>query len=182
MGKTSAVKPKSYRRQFRFWLDAAKSDERDLIEYIYKLVETRQFAATIRDGLRLLRDLRARKTDVLQELFPWIDEHYRRKHRPDTSALEAKIERLEALLQAHPLPAPSSGGPRPLTLPGGGLKPLSAPPMPEDDATLLEIKTDTEAGKRAVQNMINCMFSLQNQRAPDWSKVEFSSIDEATEG
>jgi hypothetical protein len=75
MGKTGVAKPSSYRRQFRFWLDAAKSDEHDLIEYIYKLVETRLFASTIRDGLRLLRDLRARRTDVLQELFPWIEEH-----------------------------------------------------------------------------------------------------------
>jgi hypothetical protein len=75
---------------------------------------------------------------------------------------------------------PQGGGPKPLSLPGNP-KPLAPPSVAlaaEDDEDLLEIKQDTGAGKRAVQNMINSMLSLQNQSQPDWSKIEIRPLDE----
>lgn len=63
---------KSFRKRFMFWLDLNKRDEQDLAEQIDELKEQRGFAKAIRDGLRLLIDLRRGNVDVLLELFPDI--------------------------------------------------------------------------------------------------------------
>ena len=67
-----AKKDKRYRKQFRFWLDVEKADERQLVDHVQALKTNRNFAAAIRDGLRLVLDLRRGKTEVLRELFPWV--------------------------------------------------------------------------------------------------------------
>ena len=41
-------------------------------EHIQKLKSERAFTSTIRDGIRLIVDLRAGRVDVLRELFPDI--------------------------------------------------------------------------------------------------------------
>jgi hypothetical protein len=63
---------KSYNLQFRFWLNIVKDDESVLADELSLLKSQRQFTQTIRDGVRLVLDLRAGKTDVLFELFPWV--------------------------------------------------------------------------------------------------------------
>lgn len=62
------------RLRFTFWLDLQKDDEYDLAEIIEGLKEHRLFSRTIRDGIRLILDLRQGKTEVLNELFPWVTE------------------------------------------------------------------------------------------------------------
>ncbi len=61
-----------FRLRFTFWLDLHKDDERWLADQIELLKNSRTFASTIRDGIRLITDLRAGQTTVLFELFPWI--------------------------------------------------------------------------------------------------------------
>lgn len=58
------------RYRFSFWLDSRKSDEKGLHQLVNNLKAERQFTSAIRDGLRLICDLRAGNTDVLYELFP----------------------------------------------------------------------------------------------------------------
>src|SRR5258705_6764678 len=61
-----------FRLKFMFWLDVSKPDEFALSEQIEELKQRRSYVKTIRDGIRLICDLRAGHSDVLFELFPWI--------------------------------------------------------------------------------------------------------------
>jgi hypothetical protein len=91
-----------FRLRFTFWLDMRKTDEAELAETIETLKLNRSFAATIRDGIRLICDLRAGQTDVLFELFPWIkDATQSASAKPIDSVLQEQIARLEALLLAQ---------------------------------------------------------------------------------
>lgn len=63
---------KRFRLKFTFWLDLSKGDECELAEQIDILKQQRRFVETIRDGIRLIVDLRAGRTDRLFALFPWL--------------------------------------------------------------------------------------------------------------
>jgi hypothetical protein len=63
---------KRFRLRFTFWLDMLKEGELAVAEAIQKLKVDRLFAETVRDGIRLVCDLRDGKLDVLFELFPWV--------------------------------------------------------------------------------------------------------------
>lgn len=73
-GEAVALMPKDdrARAQFRFWLDVMKDPEFELAQEIMLMKQRRKFAATIRDGLRLMIDLNAGHIDVLLQLFPWV--------------------------------------------------------------------------------------------------------------
>jgi hypothetical protein len=60
------------RKRFTFWLDDTKHEQNELIEQVDQLKQTRSFASTIRDGIRLVSDLRKGSLDVLFELFPFV--------------------------------------------------------------------------------------------------------------
>ncbi len=101
-------KDKRYRFQLRFWLDLEKSDEYWLAEYAALLKNNRGFARAIRNGLRLIHDLQQGKTDVLIELFPWIQEAF---NRPSVFNEELLADLIAQRLHAQPtprvLPAPA---------------------------------------------------------------------------
>lgn len=63
---------KRFRLKFMFWLDLTKSDEYELAEQIDILKQQRRFVETIRDGIRLMVDLRAGRTERLFVMFPWL--------------------------------------------------------------------------------------------------------------
>ena len=63
---------KRFRLKFMFWLDLTKEDEYELAEQIDILKQQRRFVETIRDGIRLVVDLRAGRTDRLFAMFPWL--------------------------------------------------------------------------------------------------------------
>ena len=108
---------KRFRLRFTFWLDMLKEGESAVAETIDTLKKKRLFAETVRDGIRLVCDLRDGKLDVLFELFPWVRaeflEYMREltsetlpeqsakvaQHAPHTDAnlawLEAEQERME---------------------------------------------------------------------------------------
>jgi hypothetical protein len=67
--KNKDINPRP-RYRFEFWLDSNKNDELLLMEEIAALKKKRLFAQTIRDGIRLIVDLRRGSFDVLVELFP----------------------------------------------------------------------------------------------------------------
>src|SRR5690606_25923049 len=107
---------KRYRIMQRFWLDATKEDEYELPTEAVKLRQSRQWQTTIRDGLRLILDLRAGRLDVLFELFPWVQERLNAEKGGATSDLQAKLDQLEKLLLAQ--------GSSHVMQPVGGPKPL----------------------------------------------------------
>lgn len=90
-----------FRPRFTFWLDLYKADEATLAEVIYVLKRERTFVSTIRDGIRLICDLRAGQADSLFELFPWVKEMLVQSAAPVDQRLQDQIARLEALLVAQ---------------------------------------------------------------------------------
>lgn len=92
----------SFRMKFMFWLDSAKPDEDRLIEQVEQLKQNRLFTRTLRDGIRLICDLRAGNIEVLMELFPWVREAMQQPAPVSTDQrLQEQIARLEALLLAQ---------------------------------------------------------------------------------
>ena len=95
-----------FRLGFKFWLNIENPQEQEIVDHIEDLKKSRSFAKTIRDGIRLIYDLRRGKTEVLQELFPWVlEQNIAPVETPDdapqpdsTARLESHIERLEQLL------------------------------------------------------------------------------------
>ena len=63
-----------HRLQFKFWLDTTKKQDDDLALELFALKQDRQYTPTIRDGVRLILDLRRGRLTVLRELFPWVIE------------------------------------------------------------------------------------------------------------
>lgn len=90
---------KRFRPRFTFWLDLHKADEAAVAEVIVKLKRERAFAGAVRDGLRLIYDLRAGRAEVLFELFPWVRESLQPAAAGQGDVqLQAQIARLEALM------------------------------------------------------------------------------------
>lgn len=85
------TKRKSYRMQFKFWLDAAKDCQLELADELERLKHHRLFSRTIRDALRLFLDLKAGKADTLRTMFPAVIERLvsdEIKRREQATALE----------------------------------------------------------------------------------------------
>lgn len=153
-----------FRLKFMFWLDVRKSDEYSLSEQIDNLKQERSFVKTIRDGIRLVVDLRAGRLDVLAELFPWVQAEL---SKPQQSlaviSLQTQLERLEYLMEQGIRPTIDTGtiqtnsplaGPKPLPAPS-----LSLPQYDDDDeATIILTKSTTQ---NAVLNFINTTKALQ---------------------
>lgn len=83
-----------FRLQYKFWLDINQTGDAHLADEIEELKEKRQFAKTIRDGLRLILDLRRGNTDVLCELFPLIGERLRQGHPSEVIAVLDEVKTL----------------------------------------------------------------------------------------
>ncbi len=93
-----------FRLRFTFWLDLQKADEAALAEAIDGLKHNRTFASAIRDGIRLICDLRAGQTTILLELFPWVKEALQPVSMPTVDRnFQEQITRLETLFlsQGH---------------------------------------------------------------------------------
>lgn len=111
-----------FRERFFFWLDVRKPDEFEVTELISELKRQRAYTSAIRDGIRLIVDLRAGRVGVLLELFPWV-----------ATALGGQT------------PAP---------------RPISPPPLAEDDESLLVVKSAESTGDSAL-NFLDSVFKLQ---------------------
>jgi len=124
------VSQNRYRLRFTFWLDMLKPDELALADKIELLKNQRLFAQTIRDGIRLVCDLRAGRLDVLYELHPLLRE---------------RIEQ-----QAPATPA-SNGGPRAMQTPQ-----LAAPEDDDEDiGGLITKDTSTTSATNFLKSLEN---------------------------
>lgn len=77
---------KRKRKQFKFWLNVLHPQEKYLADVIQWLTEQGEFVRSIRDGLRLIYDLRFQKDHAsLLELFPDIRERLQVQPAPPVS-------------------------------------------------------------------------------------------------
>ena len=147
------------REKFSFWLNLDKDEEFLLADQIFELKQERSFVATIRDGLRLIGDLRAGRLDMLLALFPWVEEaFYQRfvgqKTGSDYALREqlAKLERL--LIEQGNTPVSTHNVPKPLAIP------IIVDPIPDDaDDVELTIRKAASDG-RSTRNFLNSAFDL----------------------
>jgi len=116
---------KTYRLQVRFWLDLFRNEEYELAQYVDELKEKRSFASTIRDALRLMRDLKNGRVDTLIQMFPWIADHFKPPVLDDP--LREQIQQLTALMAISSEEAPAP--PRPLGLPAPKPKTYAEPEL-----------------------------------------------------
>jgi hypothetical protein len=138
------------RKLFKFWLYHDLAQDARLIEYIEYLRHTRQFARTIRSGLRLMWTLGEGDLSVLFELFPGLQS----KLMPRNDEL---IQQFREMLQTQPVTAPpvmTSTTGQPLAVPQ-----LVAPALDDDQDTLL-IRRDATAGGQSAANFLDSVFGL----------------------
>lgn len=107
---------KSFRVRHDFWLDVVRPDQHEISEYLEDMKHQRLFSKTIRDGVRLIRDLRAGNVDVLCELFPMIGERLQPKGQ--TAELAALVEQFKAMMTQNQVMGMPS--PMPISLPNFG--------------------------------------------------------------
>src|SRR5690606_30743823 len=157
------MKRKNFRLRFTFWLDMTKPDEENIAETIDHLKAERSFVRTVRDGIRLICDLRAGRLDVLFELFPWVRAEFleymaslQLQPQRQDSELRQRPERMEKLLleQGNVPISSTASGPKPLAVP--------QPVSPETDSTeddLLVVKKAQSDGSSA-RNFLEAAFNL----------------------
>ena len=143
------------RGRFTFWLNYDKDEEFLLAEEIDGLKHNRQFVRTIRNGIRLIGDLRKGRVDVLFELFPWVKVEFLVGIQiQDEAALRDKLTRMEKLLaDTRTLQLPA--GPKPMEVPAFDL------PRFDDDEDLfatIEVVPDTTTDCAA--NFLNSLNAL----------------------
>lgn len=148
-----------FRLRFPFWLDMNKPDEHALAELVETLKTKKLFAKTIRDGIRLVNDLREGRLDVLCELFPWVKEEMGKGRAvQSTDAIEAQLARLEILMKqggGTTVDFQSASNPKPLSVPS-----FSLPRFEDDDDqdTLIITKNYDSSSST---NFVNMMKNLQ---------------------
>lgn len=91
---------KRNRLQFIFWLDIDKQSDLTVIKDIQELKKERSFTQTIRDGVRLIRDLRQGNLTVLFELFPWAKaEFVAGVVAQQETAIQKELQKLQELIE-----------------------------------------------------------------------------------
>ena len=82
-----------YRLMYKFWLNVNKPEEEALADDIELLKNERSFTKTIREGIRLICELRDGKLDFLLALFPFVvDLIFERFFRSEIEREWQKIE------------------------------------------------------------------------------------------
>ena len=161
----------NHRIRCNFWLNLGKPEEEEIADKIEVLKSNRSFTSVIRDGIRLICDLRDGNLDVLFELFPWVRVEFL-KYMEDVQPkpvvgksmdLSPEVEKyLREILDKLDNPPASTG----LQSVMGGSKQLNtpqfaAPEFDDDDDDLLTVQKDTSSGKNIAENFLKSLMSLQ---------------------
>ena len=152
MKKKKIQKPTKRYRQV-FWLDIYKPDELELLHLIPSLKDKGLFTAYVRDGLRLINDLRQGSFDVLFELFP----DAKQKFRSD------EFDRLAKLIETRSFETTSTNATSlsEVNTAGLGFKSYT-PPLASlslaDDLSLEVSKA--ESNSNSAQNLMDSLFGL----------------------
>lgn len=90
-------------RIYRFSLSMKDSNYDEVRGIIENLIGQGALSRVVRDGIRLINDLSAGRTDVLLELYPWITEAICPPPNTDVDELNDRLARMERLLQQRPM-------------------------------------------------------------------------------
>jgi hypothetical protein len=144
------------REKFCFWLNLDKEDEYILADHIFNLKQERSFVSSIRDGIRLIRDLRAGRLDVLFELFPWTQHELETRNSGGNSEANERIARLEQMLlqQSNGVIMQQGSGPKAIKA-----SDFAVPIFEDRDKDLLVMKPAKSSGNSA-NNFLASAFSL----------------------
>ncbi len=142
------------RYRFNFWLNSKNPDELQIAEEIENLKRIRLFAKTIRDGIRLICDLRRGSVAVLLELFPDVKEAFA-SGQSDIMNLIAQQTAILERLASQPVLAPVTP-----TKAAIGFSLPELPPVFVDDAPAVDPGT-------ARANFAASMGDLFNQDESD---------------
>jgi hypothetical protein len=143
----------------KFWLDLTKDSEEQIDEQIYGLKQNRTYTKTIRDGIRLICDLKAGRLDVLFELFPWVKsellDHLTSQPVDSDFVLREQLARLEQLLlhQGNQPIGTTQAGPKQMNIPH-----VATPRF--DDLTDQVVLKKARSDGQAVQNFLDSAFTL----------------------
>ena len=145
-----------FRLGFKFWLNLENPQENELADEIENLKQKRTFARTIREGIRLICDLRRGRTEVLEELFPWVLEQKTgvepldyNQNDYEEGPLGEQLKRLESLL-VQGLNAPKNGPQHP----------TKALPPPQRESLDIEPELEIKAATQNADNNANWNFLL----------------------
>lgn len=153
-----------HRLMYNFWLDINKPEEEEIADTIENLKDTRSFAKAVRDGIRLIWELKQGKTEYLFQLFPWLRAEitptplvFAADYQPQVSSQLKRIEQM--LLEQSQTP------PLGTDLNGGGIKRLNvgstAPPSFDDDDMPDLKKRFAEAGGKVA-------IKFKHKKAISW--------------
>lgn len=155
-----------YRMRFDFQLNINKEDEYALAEQITMLKQQGLYSKTVRDGIRLISDLRDGKLDVLFDLFPWVRAEfleYMASVQPQKSDTEIHIKeqlaRIEELLANTETTVPEANKQSGV----GGPKAMKVPPVGKPIFDLDDIELDIKKAKangNSAQNFLDAAFGL----------------------
>jgi hypothetical protein len=144
-----------YRVMHKFWLDLTKDDQDHLDEQINELKQARTFTQTVREGIRLICDLRQGNMTVLFELFPWIKADLLADVQPQETvgekAIREQLERIEAQLAGQGIDFDTKAI---------QLVNRREASDAQDDDIQLAIKKDTSTN--AADNFLNSMMALNS--------------------
>lgn len=155
---------KTYRIQHKFWLDIERDSEADLNDLVVDLKRRRSFVSTVRDGIRLIADLRQGQTTVLCELFPWITGELASGGAGGDDDMRAQLERLEWALLSQDNGALMSGNGGPKALAVATVVPkghMAGPDDDDDDDTPALTIRKAQATGDASENFLASAFALQ---------------------
>ena len=157
------AKTTRYRMRFDFQLNVAKDTEYAIAETIRWLKSQGLYSKTIRDGIRLICDLRDGNLEVLFELFPWVRAEffeYMVSVQPQKSETELVISdqlaRIEIMLSNGGNGSQVGGGvggPKAMNVPS-----IPAPDLDNDDDLLIVSKA--AASSNAAKNFLDSAFKL----------------------
>lgn len=183
-GVTTLDKSGRARRQFRFWLDAAKEDESAMGQALdsMKNDKTKNFAGFMRNAVRLMLALLAGDTSILIELFPNIVNQIKQEAIAENNSssashdFERMMQEISALKELVIVPvshqiASNSGGLQPLGAMSGvsargqiggisGARLIAAPVFDDEDDLDLVVSKAVSDGK-STQNFLKSMMALQ---------------------
>ena len=132
----------SFRKRVVVWLNLDKPQEANLLDYIEDLKVSRLFSRTIREGLLLIRDLRAGRLDILLDLFPWVEEAFWQRLNVESDihrSIREMQKEIMAAINDPPRALPAHAG----TVPRAKLAPaIEAFDVPE--LVVTESKVDKE--------------------------------------
>jgi len=158
-----------HRLMYNFWLDINKPEEEVIADNIEHLKSSRSFAKSVRDGIRLICELKQGKTDFLFQLFPWLraeitisQPQLEITNQPHVSV---QLKRIEQLLREQQLGTPLQTAVS--SMEHGSIKQLDvgsfAPPKfdEDDEPPSVTLRKASSSGGTATQNFLNSLQALQ---------------------